>query len=209
LLSVTKEQKRKQLLLQAMSEPIISFPEGVKLIGGDFVEYSKDIPSNSIDLIFTDPPYGEEYLHLYKGLFELAQRVLKDDGGSLISYCGYIALPKILGYAKESGLKYWWILSLKHAGASARVYGRYMIADWKPIIFLVKGSKPNIVGGFIHDMIESKPPDKSLNDWAQSTVESEYLISKLIVVYQIVFDPMMGTGTTGIATIKLKDSFLG
>lgn len=82
-----KEQKRKQLLLLAKSEPVISFPEGVKLIEGDFVEYSKDIPCNSIDLIFTDPPYGEEYLHIYKSLFEVAQRVLKDDDGSLIVYC--------------------------------------------------------------------------------------------------------------------------
>jgi DNA methylase/ParB-like nuclease domain len=205
-----KEQKRKQLLLLAKSEPAISFPEGVKLIEGDFVEYSKDIPSNSIDLIFTDPPYGEEHLHIYKSLFEVARKVLKDDGGSLIAYCGHIALPKILRYAEESGLNYWWILCLKHSGASARVYGRYMIADWKPIIFLIKGSKPNIVSDhFIHDLTESKPPDKSLNDWAQSTVEAEYLISKLTVENQIVFDPMMGTGTTGIAALKIKRQFLG
>ena len=56
-----KEQKRKQLLLLAKSEPVISFPKGAKLIEGDFVEYSKAIPGNSIDLIFTDPPYGEDY----------------------------------------------------------------------------------------------------------------------------------------------------
>jgi DNA methylase len=62
---------------------------------------------------------------------------------------------------------------------------------------------------FIHDVIESKPPSKSLNDWAQSTVEAEYLISKLTVENQVVFDPMMGTGTTGIAALKLKRQFLG
>ena len=58
-------------------------------------------------------------------------------------------------------------------------------------------------------MIESKPPDKTLNDWAQSTVESEYLISKLTLENQIVFDPLMGTGTTGIAALKLKRQFFG
>jgi hypothetical protein len=67
-----------------------------------------------------------------------------------------------------------------------------MIVDWKPIIFLVKGSKPNILGDLIHDMIESKPLDKTLNEWAQSTVEAECLISKLTVDNQIVFDPMIG-----------------
>jgi hypothetical protein len=46
-----------------------------------------------------------------------------------------------------------------------------MITDWNPILFLVQGSKPNIVGYLVNDMIESKPPDKSLNGWTQSTVE--------------------------------------
>jgi DNA modification methylase len=97
---------------------------------------------------------------------------------------------------------------LKHSGASARVFGRYIIADWKPILFLVKGSKPNIAEDyFIHDVIESKPPDKTLNDWAQSTVEAQYLISKLTVENQIVFDPMMGTGTTGISALTQKTVF--
>jgi hypothetical protein len=118
-------------------------------------------------------------------------------------------LPRILRYVEEAGLRYWWTLCLKHSGASARVFGRYIIAGWKPILFLVKGSKPNIAGDLIHDVIESKPPDKTLNDWAQSTVEAEYLISKLTVENQIVFDPMMGTGTRGIAALKLKRQFLG
>jgi hypothetical protein len=41
-------------------------------------------------------------------------------------------------------------------------------------------------------MIESKPPEKTQNDWAQRTVEAEYLISKLTVDNQIVFDPIIG-----------------
>ncbi|MGA9169384.1 MAG: DNA methyltransferase [Nitrososphaeraceae archaeon] len=43
----------------------------------------------------------------------------------------------------------------------------------------------------------------------QSTVEAEYLTSKLTVENQIVFDPLMGAGTTGIAALKLKRQFLG
>ncbi|MGB6628776.1 MAG: DNA methyltransferase [Nitrososphaeraceae archaeon] len=40
-------------------------------------------------------------------------------------------------------------------------------------------------------------------------VRSTIPISKLTVENQIVFDPMMGTGTTGIAALKLKRQFLG
>jgi DNA modification methylase len=35
------------------------------------------------------------------------------------------------------------------------------------------------------------------------------LISRLTLENQIVFDPMMGTGTTGISALKLKRRFLG
>jgi hypothetical protein len=45
-----------------------------------------------------------------------------------------------------------------------------MITDWNPIIFSVEGSKPNIAGYLIHDMIESKPPDKTQMTGPQSTV---------------------------------------
>jgi hypothetical protein len=53
-----------------------------------------------------------------------------------------------------------------------------MITDWNPILFLVQGSKPNIVGYLVNDMIESKPPDKSLNGWTQSTVEGPVFYRK-------------------------------
>ena len=55
-----------------------------KLIYGDFIEQSqKEIADNSIDLILTDPPYGEQYLPLYQELAKLAVRVL-NPGGSLV-----------------------------------------------------------------------------------------------------------------------------
>jgi predicted methyltransferase len=67
-----------------------------KLICGDFFEQSqKEIEDNSIDLIFTDPPYGKEYLSLYQELARLASRVLKR-GGCLVTYVGHIILDEVL-----------------------------------------------------------------------------------------------------------------
>lgn len=50
-----------------------------------YYEKSKEIPDNSIDLIFTDPPY--ETLYLYGELAKVAIRVLKP-GGHLVIYVG-------------------------------------------------------------------------------------------------------------------------
>ena len=47
------------------------------------------------------------------------------------------------------------------------------------------------------------------HEWQQSTVEAEYIIKNLTIENQTVLDPMMGSGTTGIATLKLKRKFIG
>jgi tRNA G10 N-methylase Trm11 len=62
---------------------------------------------------------------------------------------------------------------------------------------------------YIEDFIESKRPDKLTHEWEQSTIEAEHVISRLTVENQIVLDPMMGSGTTGIASKKIKRKFIG
>ena len=44
---------------------------------GDMKTLGENIANNSIDLIFTDPPYNEASLSLYGDLARLADRVLK------------------------------------------------------------------------------------------------------------------------------------
>ena len=61
---------------------------------GDMKTLGENIPDNSIDLIFTDPPYNEASLALYGDLAKLADRVLKP-GGSLVTYVGHYAIFKI------------------------------------------------------------------------------------------------------------------
>ena len=43
----------------------------------------------------------------------------------------------------------------------------------------------------------------------QSDIEATHVISRLTVENQIVLDPMMGSGTTGEAALKLKRKFIG
>ena len=43
----------------------------------------------------------------------------------------------------------------------------------------------------------------------QSIVEAQHIISRLTVENQVVLDPMMGSGTTGIAALNLNRQFIG
>ena len=189
---------------------------------GDFREVTKDIPDNSVDVIFTDPPYDKQSLPLYIDLGKLAQRVLKE-GGSLVTYLGQYVLPETISHLlKNNGssnkLKYRWIFAVEHTGHSTAYHASKIFVKWKPLLWFTKGDKlseispcNSYIGNYIYDYIKSTPSDKALHEGEQSTKEAEYLISKLAPGENIgvVLDPMMGSGTTGIAALNLKRRFIG
>ena len=78
---------------------------------GDARELAKAIPDESVDLIFTDPPYSSEYLPLYRWAAKTANRILKP-GGWFFIYGGGEHTPTILKGIEESGLLYFWVFIL-------------------------------------------------------------------------------------------------
>jgi ParB-like chromosome segregation protein Spo0J len=221
---IQRDRKRQELLSQLnniQSNNNNNFENSnYKLIYGDFIEQSqKEIGDNSIDLIFSDPPYGQEFLPLYEELGKLAIRMLKP-GGSLVFYVGHIILNQVIGIFNNFSLtdnnssinlRYWWTLAVKHSGHHTKIHPRYVFAEWKPLLWYVKGERVNdlVISNTIGDYIESAPPSKIEHEWQQSTVESEYIIKNLTLANQTVLDPMMGSGTTGLAALNLKRKFIG
>ncbi len=117
----------------------------VKLIHGDFQNIdAAAIGDNSIDLIFTDPPYDKEWLPSYEPLGKLACRVLKE-GGSLVMYAGHYALPQIFDYMKNSGLKYWWEIVVKHYGSPRLLQYQRVYVMWKPLLWFGRHSKAFVI----------------------------------------------------------------
>ena len=181
----------------------------VQLFHGDFIEQAdKHIEDESIDIIFTDPPYDKKSIPLYGKLAELGQRVLKP-GGSLICYIPSYELPTVLELLTYGDLRYWWQICVKHTGGHAHMKQRFVFVHWKPLLWFVKGTLAESTDS-IDDYIKSQKPDKLLHPWQQSTIEAEHVIKKLtIATNQIVFDPFMGSGTTGIAARKQNRKFIG
>jgi len=132
-------------------------------------------------------------------------------GGSLVTFAGHYAIPEILEQIRSAApdMKYWWELSVKHNGPTVRMHSQHVYVKWKPLLWFVKGSRVNSALDFMSDYIESQPTDKIMHEWEQSTVEAEHVISALTVENQTVLDPLMGSGTTGVAALKLKRKFIG
>jgi 16S rRNA G966 N2-methylase RsmD len=198
-----EDEKRHNYIDEA---PKGDLPNGCKLILGNFIEKCRDIPDKSIHLIFTDPLYAEKDIYLYQELLDLADRVLVD-GGSLVSFPNF-NLPKTHEIF-SSKLKFWCEVCVKHNGHINKIKGRDVYADWKPLLWYVKGDKPRIINNAFHTFIESEPPRKDLLPWAQSDIEAEYMIKNLTVENETVLDPFLGIGTFGLAALKLNRQFIG
>jgi DNA modification methylase len=179
---------------------------------GDMRELGKNIPDNSIDLIFTDPLYEKKYLPLYGDLATLAQRVLKPEG-SLVFFMGHFHEDEIKDYIKNnSELVFNHRIIVEHSGPSKSLYAKRIWAYYKPLMHYYKlkenGKEPTPYHDFAN-IIKSDAPIKDDLDWAQSPVEAAHMIKPLTVDGNTVLDPFMGSGTTGIAALSLNREFKG
>ena len=206
---IEKKKHNDKLSHEALNNPMIKkLPKvGAQLIYGDFLKRAVNIADNSIALIHTDPLYYEDTLVLYDNLAPIAYRVLQK-GGSLVMYVPNGHINKIIRYMEDAGLTYWWTLIVDLEGSFDKHYPRHVSIKQKPLLWFVKGSGLNTTD-FISDLIRSEKPDKAESEYEQSVKESEHVIARLTVENQIVFDPMMGTGTAGEAALNLKRKFIG
>ena len=71
---IIREEKRQELISQANSSAIATADQKrYQLVNSDFNKVgSKKIADNSVNLIFTDPPYEGKYLSIYDDLAKLA-----------------------------------------------------------------------------------------------------------------------------------------
>ena len=100
------------------------------------------------------------------------------------------------------------MITAVRSGGATRMHKQTLWVGWKPILWFVKGDKPNTVNDIL-DIVKSQSIDEVLNIWEQPTVVSDYFIQNLTVENDTVLDPMMGSGTTGLSALKLGRKFIG
>jgi 16S rRNA G966 N2-methylase RsmD len=191
-----RDEKREERQRNASAAAELMKADGDQCVKrGDFREVAAGLDAESVDLIFTDPPYHREYLPLYGDLAEQAARVLKP-GGSLICYLGQYQLPEVMRLMTPH-LRFWWPLCCLHTGASAQMREYGIKVKWKPMLWFVKGTRGD-KQTWVDDLVESRQ-EKDAHEWQQGVTEAAYYIDKLTIAGEIVFDPFCGGGTTAVA----------
>lgn len=206
------------------------------LHNADFLEVVQRMEDNSVDLIVTDPPYkvtargnagnsggmmktklsmqGKIFKHNnIKPIDYIPEfyRVLKE-GSHCYIMTNHVNLYEMLTVAKESGFHF--IKSLIWNKGN-KIMGQCYMSQFEYILFFRKGKhkKINYCGtSDILDIPNIKTKDeygKNLHDTEKPIELMEILIKNSSNENDVVFDPFMGVGSTGIACNNLQRKFIG
>jgi hypothetical protein len=203
-----KEGNEAQLRREA-SRAAAPIPDGMDLRIGDAREVLADIRDDSIPLILTDPPYGNEAGPLYAWLARFAERVLIP-GGSLICYTGQSKLDRDMAIL-DKRLKYWWLCHMPHVERQ-KLFGANVLATFKPVLWFVKGHRRVLPSGqrpLMTDEFISPARDKLAHAWAQGAGGVWIPIEHLTEPGETIVDPFAGTATWGRIAVAMGRRWIG
>jgi len=165
-----------------------------------------ELPEHSVDLVLTDPPYTNEALPLFSDLGAFCARVLRP-GRLLVCYVGKLALPEEIERLREH-LRYLWSGAVFQPGRHTDIRAYRFRAAYRPVLFFSAGRyEPQ---GWVHDTILStKVPAKNLHPWQQALEPFSNLVDHCSRRGEIVCDPFVGSGTTGVAALRAGRQFVG
>lgn len=200
------------------------------LINDDCLNAFKQIKDNSVDLIVTDPPYtmtkrGKSCRPNYmpdsmgdnlfdyelpdtKKWFSDCYRVLKDDT-HFYTFCNTNDIGNYLKIAEEVGFKLHNIITMiKDTHMPNRWYMKYS----ELVLFFRKGDAKPIKDMRCRDYYYATMPTKKDSKFhiTQKPLDFiEMMVNNSSDENDVVLDPFMGSGTTGIACKKLNRDFIG
>ena len=183
-------------------------PEDVcRLYNGDIRDGLPIIPDNSVDFIITDPPYPAEYIPLYGDLSKLAARVLKP-GGSMLVMCGQSYFPQVMAQLCTAMNYHWCMAYTTPGGQSPQLFHKRVNTFWKPVLWFTKGE---YTGDYVGDVLKSpvNDNDKRYHDWGQSLGGLRDIVGRFSNPGDIILDPFLGGGTTGVAAVTMGRKFIG
>jgi len=201
-----------------------------RLMQGDCLERMKEINDNSVDVVLTDPPYniardnnfntmgraGIDFGEWDKGadLFSYINDVFRVlvNGGSFVVFNTWKNLGDIARYAEGVGFHTKDMIRLEKSNPMPRNRDRRYISDYECAIWLVK---PKAKWKFNRQSDTYERPkfvasiERGLHPTQKSVPLMEWLIRVHSDTGDVILDPFMGSGTTGVACKNLNRNFIG
>lgn len=204
----------------------------IDLRQGDCLELMKKIPNESVDLIVTDPPYkivqggctnkavklcGADNKNLSTGTIfnnndiKFSQWIpilfnkLKN-GTHCYIMCNDRNLQEVLNVGDDAGFKLQSVLVWKK---SRHTPNRYYLKNCEFIVMFRKGAARNINEMGTFSVLEVDNVSKKQHPSEKPVELMEVLIRNSTNENEIVLDPFMGSGSTGVACVNTNRNFIG
>lgn len=197
----------------------------IQLMQGDCIERMKEIPDGSVDMVLTDPPYGMGFQSNYaksgprhkklvgdevvnSDWINQVIRLMKPDGGFAM-FCDWKTSCEWRHLIEKSGLKLvsQVIWDREHHGMGD-LRGAY--APMHDVIWYATKGRRVFTNGRPKSVLRHKRPSPS-EDNGHPTCKPLSLMEELVTIHGegTYLDPFMGSGTTGVAAVKLGCGFIG
>ena len=181
----------------------------VQLHLGDCLEVMRSMPDKSVDAVITDPPYGN---NLKYASYEDSRESLEKLVPAFMNECLRIA-PKVVVTPGVANIylypKYTWILSwVNMAGVGSSSWG---FSCWQPILVYGKDPFLQTRRGRRADTYLQRGNEVAKVDHPcpKPTNVMRWIIERTTFKNDNVFDPFMGSGTTGVACVQTGRNFIG
>jgi DNA modification methylase len=169
------------------------------------------LPDQTIDMIFSDPPYVKRLLHTYQWLAEEAARVLKP-GRFVAVMCGGMGLNKLMRWFDDAGLTFYWLYQLQMTATGAGIVWMHGSPNI-PIAtrikhILVYSNGPALARTATVSPYRAGAKDKRWHPWGQDVDSHRYYIDCFSHPGDLVLDPMVGGGTTAAACAAIGRRYI-
>jgi site-specific DNA-methyltransferase (adenine-specific) len=200
--------------------------DNVTLLIGDCLERMKEMPDGSVDLVLTDPPYnmtktGNSCRPNYMPGGEILDgippspvdwmagvyRVLKE-GSHFYSFCNKNDIRDYLNAADAAGFHLHNIINMIK---DTNMPNRWYLKFTEPVLMFKKGkAKPiNDLTSRDYEIVVMPKGASKQHPTEKPLKFMEKLVFNSTKENELVFDPFMGSGTTGMAAINLGRRFIG
>jgi len=193
-----------------------------KIHCGDCLELMKEIESNSIDCIITDPPYGidkdrigesiigDEDLEVYYSMLKEANRVLKEDSW----FITFSSIRNINNMFKNNPFKFEWLVYIYYRNMQRIRHIPIGRSKCDAVLLFKKGNpKRNYAIWDIQEIVYNNKINQQLKERLHPTAKIPESLFNFIRLGckkdGIVLDPFVGSGTTAIACKRTNRRFIG
>jgi hypothetical protein len=171
---------------------------------GDSKRLAEEIPSSSVHMVFTDPIYWE--IGDYAWAAQLAERILVPGGHLILQTVSDYRFDCEAAIRATTTLTPRPLLA-ETLSACAPMFKHKAFQSWKPHLWFSKGEGRD--GGWVRDSHSGGGVSKSHHVWQDHPRFYSIYISRLTNPGDIVVDPFIGGGTTGVACKQIGRRWLG